>query len=232
MSTSRFNYSFYQDGREDLLAEVRLLQSCGQWTKEKRKSVLKDAISTYQRIKHTHPRIPEACAYYAGRVSIMKSALTMNFSSKETVNLIVYRPLAPHTDRFCGLFDCGNEALWGLSIQGDPQPFALLCDECRQEWVRERSAYVIPSGWDWDEHEDLPLPLLQPRREKLGVSSDRAEPQYIFFPCTAIIGLGFLDMTLQIPILIFILQALFILHLTVWGKSILKRFFLWIESEL
>jgi hypothetical protein len=243
MSTSRFNYSFYQDGREDLLAEVRLLQSCGQWTKEKRKSVLKDAISTYYRLKHTHPRVPETCAYYAGRIMALKSALTMKFSqrvqkSKETANLIVYRPLSPHADCFCDLYGCWNKALWGVSRPGDAQLFTLLCNECRQERERCQSAYTTPSGWDWHDDEHLllphpvPLPLPVPRDRRLVQMEEQAiELAPVVLPWSFFLGFNLSNLFWPASHHTGLTEIL-IVGLVAWqGKNIARLLFHLVEEE-
>ena len=57
------------------------------------------------------------------------------------------------TDRGCSLFDCGDDAVWGIFQQGETRPILVLCDRCRQEWARYESAYITPDGWDWDDRE-------------------------------------------------------------------------------
>ncbi len=156
-------HTFFRDGRADALSEVRILQHSGQWTKEKRASWMKEAESTYTHLKHSYPR-KEGTSYFTGRISALKSRLTLDFSSdiatstsrsgERTIGSIVYRPLPAHTHHFCGLFDCGSDALWGVSIFGDGQIFLALCDPCRQEWVRTETVYTTADGWDWDGDED------------------------------------------------------------------------------
>lgn len=235
MSTSRFNYSFYQDGRSDALAEVRLLQSQGLWTKEKRKSFLKDAISIYHRMKHTHPLIPEARSYYAGRIMALKSALTMKFSKieqkrKETTDLIVYRPLAPHADFFCDRSGCWNKAQWGVSRHGDPQLFTLLCDPCRQEWERERSVYATPSGWDWHDDADLLLPLPK-HRDLIQVKKEAIEFGGVALPCAFLLGIDLSNIFWPVDQLTHFVEMLAIV-LVVWqGRNIARLLFFFESPE-
>jgi hypothetical protein len=140
---------------------------------------------------------------------------------KETGDTIVYRPLKAHADCFCGHFDCGNEALWGVSLRGDPHPFALLCDECRQEWVRVRSAYTTPSGWDWDDHEDLFTDETARMGHQLMEQRRSFEPGQIILPASALLFLGALDLTLQVSIPAILVELLLVAILVATSKEIL-----------
>jgi hypothetical protein len=159
MSTSLFIHDFFRDGRSDALAEVRILQHSGLWTKEKRASWIKQTRAYREHLKHIHPCLPQVGAYYAGRIAALKSrqiadVVPLDDTPAASTDTLVYRPLKPSDHRFCGLLDCGSDAVWGVSYTGDSQIFLALCDPCRQEWVRQE-VYTTPDGWDWDEDEDL-----------------------------------------------------------------------------
>lgn len=235
MTRFTFIHDFYRDGYHDMLAEVRAFQECGLWTKHKRASLAKHAQSEYKALKHKFPCMDTS--YWAGRLAALKSVRTARFTQAESVaveqtsNKVIYLPLSPNAERFCNMFDCGNDAIWGVCLKADRKPFLVVCDLCRQEWVRTQTCYSTPDGWDWHEHEIELIPLPVPRSNKLVVKG-RIEPVSIFFPATAIVGLGMLDMSFQIPILLFILQAVLVLHFIVWGKDLLQKFCKWLESEL
>jgi hypothetical protein len=158
MSKCHFIHDFFEDGRADAIAEVRMLQDLGLWTKQKRASWTKKAVSTSQHLKHDSSR-KEGISYFAGRTAALKSRLTADCSPEHTPtpvqarDPIIYRPLSHSVSRFCGFFDCCETAIWGVCLWEDKQPFLLLCDPCRQEWMRTETAYVTPDGWDWDEEE-------------------------------------------------------------------------------
>jgi hypothetical protein len=103
---------------------------------------------------------------------------------------------------------------------------------CQQEWIRQ-TVYTTPDGWDWDDDEYPLLPMPIPVGDKLVVKG-QIEPTSILFPVTATLGLGFLDLSLHLPVLVLILQALFVLHLTVKGEDYLQeiRTLFGLESEL
>ena len=224
MSKCLLSYAFFADGRADAFAEVRILRDLGLWTKEKRARWIKEAVASRARLVHTHRS--QGASYFAGRLAALKSRQTAPVSeSKRPVNqsraATVFRPLAPQTERFCSLFDCGSDAVWGACLQGDTEPFVLLCDPCRQEWQRAETAYTTPDGWYWDEEM---LPALPSHAGK------KLESLFIFAPTTAIVGLGVLDLTLQVPISLFVLQALFVLSIALRREVILHLFLKWLES--
>ncbi len=150
---------FFQEGYQDALREVRTLQHGGQWTKQRRASWIKQAVAYREHLQHTHTSLPQVRAYYAGRIAALKSRRMANFREHDNASVqqrdtIVYHPLASHETRFCGFFDCGSDAIWGVSIFGDGQIFLALCDPCRQEWVRAETVYTTADGWDWDGDEE------------------------------------------------------------------------------
>jgi hypothetical protein len=154
-----FIHDFFGDGRSDATSEVRILRDLGQWTEEKRASWIKEAHACCERLKYTHPSLPQARAYYAGRLAALKSRQTADVLPKENTpayapGTFVYRPLPPNEHHFCGLFDCGSDAVWGVSYFGFAQILLTLCDPCRQEWVRMKTVYTEADGWDWDGDED------------------------------------------------------------------------------
>jgi hypothetical protein len=160
MSTRLFIHNFFADGRADALLEVRILQRNAQWTKEKRASWIKEAVAYRERLYHTHPDIPEGRSYYAGRIAALKSRRAVSETSRDEhptlpKGIIFYHPLPVHETRFCGCFDCGSEAIWGTSFQVDGPICLVLCDPCRQEWVRAETVSTEASGWDWGDDEDL-----------------------------------------------------------------------------
>jgi len=212
-------HDFYRDGYNDVLAEVRVLQACGLWTKEKRASVAKCEVSTYQAMKHKFPRMD--MSYWAGRVAALKSATTAQYPTRSEALFVLIGDSKPI---FCG--SCGDRAVWKAEPYGKGSPL-FRCDPCRQEWVREQTAYVTPDGWDWDEHEDELFPLPVPVGNQLVVKTG-IQPESIFFPCVFIIGLGMLDFSLHLPAPLLILQTLFVLHIMVRGKDYwqgFRRFF-------
>jgi hypothetical protein len=82
-----------------------------------------------------------------------RSTISPVQNCEETRGSMAYRPLPPNAERTCDLFDCGDDAVWEVRLQGDRQPILALCDRCRQEWVRYETAYTTPDGWDWDDDE-------------------------------------------------------------------------------
>jgi len=142
MSRFIFIHDFYRDGYTDMLSEVQDLQKQGLWTKERRKSAARHEISTYHATKFKFPHMD--MGYWAGRVAALKSAATALYPSQT-----VYR--TPDgwdwNIAFCKM--CGDEATWECgTFKGDD--LMVLCDRCKQEKVRELTASISPSGWDWD----------------------------------------------------------------------------------
>lgn len=231
MSRCHFNYDFFADGRFDVLAEIRALQSCGQWTQEKRAKFLKQAVSTYQRLKRDPQSVYQGVSYNAGRVSALKSQMTARFSNETSESrdprcgTVVYRPLKPFDHRECSRVSCREEAIWGVSIYGNPRHLLILCNRCRQERMREQT-YTTPDGWDWDDHDELlpPLPIPHHLGEKLVVRKPM-QASSIFFPTTVVIGLGLLDLSLGMPLYVYIITSLLLLPLTVKGSNFMLRFF-------
>ena len=153
-------HGFFRYGRQEALAEVRILQHAGQWTSALRAQMRKQAVTTRSCLKHASASLPEARAYFAGRIAALKSDLTADFSVRleqvpeRTGDSVISRPLPPNASRFCGSFDCCETAVWALSLWGDKHALAYLCDRCRQEWQRQATS-TTPDGWDWYENEDL-----------------------------------------------------------------------------
>jgi len=229
---STFIHDFFRDGREDALAEVCMLQSCGQWTKEKRARWIREAVSCHERLRHTHPSLSQGMSYYAGRIVALKSRLTADGSEetsrcKEMINTPLARRLHSGSLLLCS--DCCDFALWQVVLKGTLP--VSLCNACKQERVRMQT-YSTPDGWDWDEDEEEDLPPLPVLGGGKLVVREPLEVRSIFLPCTTVVGLGLLDMTLHVPILLFVMQAVLFLHFIVWGKGILKKFPRWFESEL
>ena len=210
MSTCETPIDFFSKGKRDAMAEVRTQQARGEWTQERRARWTKQAISEHLHLKHQYPEQRQAISYYAGRVCALKSKRTAPFSEPgQTPNLIA-RPLSCDAAFSCDL--CWDKATWEIICQHtDTVPLTTLCDCCKQERVRMETAYTTPDGWDWDDDEIelLPEPVLG--GGKL-VVKEGLEPVSIFFPCTAIVGFGVLDLTLHIPILMVVLQAWLVLH--------------------
>ena len=217
-----FIHDFFADGYHDLLSEVHILQACGLWTPEKRASVTKHEVSSYKAARHKFPSLD--ASYWAGRVAAIKSAATAQY--KAPGPKMAFTRLPENALVFCG--SCGDQASWQYAPPCNASPVLFRCDACKQEQVRMITAYCMPDGWDWDEHEDELLPVA--RSSKL-VAKEKLEPVTIFAPLTAIIGLGMLDFSLHLPAPLLILQTLFVLHITVNGKEILQAFRTWLSSE-
>jgi hypothetical protein len=231
MSICETPIDFFSYGKRDVLSEVRTQQARGEWTKARRARWTKQAVSYHMQLKYTYPEQREAMSYYAGRIAALKSKRTADFSKTRTKNMTVYRPLDPNKKICCDFLDCGSDASWECYPQEGVPCVLALCDCCKQERVRMEIAYTIPDDWDWDEDEiELPpLPVLG--GGKL-VVREPLEVRSIFLPCTTVVGLGLLDMTLHVPILLFVMQAVLFLHFIVWGKGILQKFCELFESEL
>jgi len=226
MSHFIFIHDFYRDGYNDVLAEVRVLQACGLWTKEKRKNTTKQEVSCYHATKHKFPCMD--VSYWAGRVAAIKSATTAQYP---THGWVLFTPpgLTRSTPAFCG--SCGDRALWKSWPSALGLPIRFRCDRCKQEQVRLQTCYRTPDGWDWDEHEDELFPLAVPVGNKLVVKTG-IQPESIFFPCVSVIGLGMLDFSLHLPAPLLILQTLFVLHIMVRGKDYWQGFRRFFKSEL
>jgi len=224
MSRFLFIHDFYRDGYHDILAEVRELQACGQWTKQKRASVTRHEVSTYHACKHKFPHMN--MGYFAGRVAATKSAITAHYPAlrKETCGKTVFCPLPDGSIAFCKM--CGDSATWesGTNISDD---LMVLCDRCKQERLREQTAYITPDGWDWDEHELLPLPV--PVGDKLMV---KGRSESVFFPVAFAIGSVFLEVALHLSLAFFLLELLLVVHFMTYHKEILQGFRQFFESEL
>jgi hypothetical protein len=70
----------YQLGRKSVLAEVQEARQNGLWTKEIRESWLKSAVSCREGIRHRYHEMQGVIAYYAGRISALKSKVSAHFS--------------------------------------------------------------------------------------------------------------------------------------------------------
>jgi hypothetical protein len=128
MSTGLFSYNFFQDGKQDTLAEVRILQYYGQWTEAKRTRWTKEAVSTHHHLKHTHPATPQGAAYYAGRVAALRSRRTAHFPSAPK----------PQLEYQTGWAWCGDEDNEGITHSTvHPGDLCLLCGFSNEE-ARER----------------------------------------------------------------------------------------------
>jgi len=200
MSRFIFIHDFYRDGYNDVQAEVRVLQACGLWTKEKRASVARQEVSAYHEALHDLPGLDTG--YWAGRVAAIKSATTAHYP---TGSKTMFVPLADEQLAFCG--SCGAPAVWKSAPLVSGFPVRFRCDHCKQEWVRSQIAYRTPDGWDWDEHEDLFLP----GGNKL-VVKERVEMIYTFSRYAALPVFGVLSITLHIPMITFVLQVLLGIH--------------------
>jgi len=191
MSRYHFNYDALAHGRGDALAEVRILQHRGLWTQELRAHFIKQAESTYEHLKYAHC-LPQTSAYYAGRLSALKSRLTAVVCEQEQQTKVpsdrmIYRPLVPQANRACALFDCGEKAVWGVSFQGDSQLYLVLCDCCRQEWVRMTQVYVTLDGWDWHE-DDEDVAFMVPPDRHLAMKKDALALGRIVLPLALLMG--------------------------------------------
>jgi hypothetical protein len=234
--TCLFIYDFFQDGRWDVLREVRILQRNGLWTPEKRTSWTKEAIAAYHRLKHAHQY--QGASYFAGRIAALKSRQTASFSQPqkrafETRDTIIYRPLSLDPSRFCGLFDCGDEAIWGVCLWGDKQPFVVLCDRCRQEWERANTAYTTASGWDWDDDEELALmPLTPSRSHKLAlIKEDVLALGQTVLPLAFLVGFNVSNILWPTSHLVMITQLIIVagVHLQ---SVLLIRLLFWLHAPV
>jgi hypothetical protein len=133
MSQPLFIHDFFQDGRADVTSEIRKLQVYGDWTKEKRASFLKQAKACFERSKYTHPNMPQAGSYYAGRLAGLRSALTAQYPKLEPNASMIFLPI-PVVMR-CS--ECGEKASWERYPEGNASLVTFLCDRCKQEWVRD-----------------------------------------------------------------------------------------------
>lgn len=123
----------FEKGRSDVLFEVKLLQAYGLWTKVKRASWVKKAVSEQLSFKHRMPWLPQVSAYYAGRVAGLRSALTAQYPAPypEISSLTVFLPVTGSSLPWCQLSDCKHIAAWECYLRGDYR-MILLCDCCRE----------------------------------------------------------------------------------------------------
>jgi len=217
MSRFIFIHDFYRDGYTDMLAEVQDLQAQGLWTKERRARVARHEISTFHATKHKFPRMDTG--YWAGRLAAIKSNRTARYPTRGKT---IFVALADSKPTFCG--SCGDRALWKSVPDSSGLPVLFRCDSCRQELVREQTTYRTPDGWDWDEHELLPLP----QGGKLALY-DR--PTSIFFPTVALLGSVCLEVALHLSLWVFILELMIIVHFMTFHKEILEEFHKLIKGE-
>ena len=199
-----FIHDFYRDGYNDVLAEVQRLQASRLWTKERRAHVTKHEVSTYLSVRHKFPRLD--ASYWAGRVAAIKSAATADYCAlpKETGDTIACTALPDAATIDCS--SCGDPAVWQSALGS---LLLFHCDPCKQEQIRTLTAYMTPDGWDWDEHELVPLPVgafdKRTTRERIQLTFD-------LFRFTALLVLGVLDMVLPLPIIQGCLQIVLFMH--------------------
>ena len=192
-----FIHDFFRDGRRDALAEVAILQHCGEWTKEKRAAWLKEAVAAHARARHTHPHLPQGRSYYAGRIAGLKSAATADYSApqKKTGGKILDLTLSDSRPVFCG--NCVDPASWKCTPSGTRSSIWYRCDPCKQE-VERLQTYRAPDGWDWNEHEGLV------QQGDLGTKLVVQEDTGVFFP--VVLAVGFLFLTLTMPLLVLVIH--------------------------
>lgn len=241
MSTRQITHNFFREGRRDALSEVRILRSFGQWTEEKRSCWIKEAVASRSRLAHTHPERHEGRAYFAGRLAALKSWTTKDFSvdgtpeesqsHDRTRGTFVYQPLKPGDNRFCSLFDCGSDAIWGITLSAGTRPIMVLCDACRQEWQRHDVAYSTPDGWDWDEDEEQRSDLSFP----IGMQSVQRREDILHLGQIALPLAVFLDFdvtNLFYPVgRSTLLEELFIVALVALGSKPLLRLLFFVSGE-
>ena len=227
MSQCLFIHDFFQDGRLDVLAEIREMQIYGQWTKELRADWTKSARAAFQRSRYTHPRIPQGSSYYAGRIAGLRSAITARYPKIDPHGRPVFLSITPDLVTICA--ECGERAMWEWYPAGNLHLLTYLCDRCKQERARMP---VLTGAFeqDWNEHGHSLRAYPVPDGSKLIVQK-RLAPQSIFAPITASLGLGLLDISLHVPVPVLLLQILFVLHLTVKGKDYWQGFRKFFESE-
>jgi len=220
MSRFLFIHDFYRDGYHDMLAEVRILQDQGLWTKEKRVRASRYEMASYLQLKHHFPCMD--VSYFAGRVAAIKSARTSHYPTRGKTIFILLGDARP---AFCG--SCGDPAIWKSPPDSSGLPVLFRCDRCKQERVRELTAYSTPDGWDWSEHEEdqlLPLPV----GDKLLVSTRQGS---FFFPVAFAIGSVFLEVALHLSLAFFLLELLLLVHFMTYHKEILQAFRKFLKSE-
>lgn len=222
MSRFIFVHDFYRDGYNDMLFEVQDLQAQGLWTKERRARVAKHEVSIYHSCKHKFPRMD--MGYWAGRVAAIKSARTSYYPTR---GKLIFCALPEETTdyeiiaAFCK--SCGDKATWECGTLGGDD-LMLLCDRCKQERVRELTAYITPDGWDWDEHEDQLLPLPVPVDNKLRLLEEMAlELVPMTFPWAFLLGFS-LSHVLWPTIDIAFIPGLCIILLVRWQSANMVRF--------
>ena len=216
MSHCQITHDFFQDGRLDVLAEIREMQVCGQWTRELHAAWIKQAKAAFQRAQYTHPRIPQGSSYYAGRIAGLRSAITARYPKLDPKGSPVFLPMTPDLVTICA--ECGERATWEWYPAGNLHLLTTLCDRCKQERARMQ-VFTIANAQDSETREDQLPNQPVPVGDKLMVKEE-LKPASIFFPCTAILGLGLLDISFHVPVPVLLLQMLFVLHLTKGEKHV------------
>jgi len=209
-------HDFYRDGYNDMLSEVQDLQAQGLWTKERRASVARHEVSTYHACKHKYPRMD--VSYWAGRLAAIKSNRTAPPKPRiERHGKIVFIALKALTETWC--LECGERATWQCSTNGR---MTSLCDRCKQERVREQTAYITPSGWDWDEHELLPWPV-PPNRQLMQLKESDLELAKVAFPLGALLACSLSNILYPAGHLSLLMELVFVV-LVRWQSASLVRF--------
>src|SRR5579859_7348688 len=126
MSKCLFIHNFFQDGRLDVLAEIRVLQGNGQWTQKRRAHWTRQAKACFERSKHMH--FSQTGSYYAGRIAGLKSAITACYPAleKPTHGKTLFLSIADEQSVFCG--SCGDQAIWKYYPDGDQSSIRYRCD--------------------------------------------------------------------------------------------------------
>lgn len=155
MNISLSFYDFFQDGRSDVLSEIRLLQHCGLWTPRKRAIWTKQAVATHCRLRYTPPRRSAGNAYYAGRVSALKSSLSAYYpeARQESEGNMLIEVRAEPEMLFCR--GCGSRAVWKFRPDADSNFMMYLCDCCCSERIRSQTTSITSNVRDMDEDEAL-----------------------------------------------------------------------------
>jgi hypothetical protein len=155
MSHCLFIHDFFQDGRLDVLAEVREMQVYGQWTEKMRAAWVKSAKACYERSKRTHPL---GSSYYAGRIVGLRSAITANYPELDPQfhGKMVFISIGDEKKVMC--LECGDDASWKCHPDGSFHLAFYLCDRCKQEQVRTQDSLTV-FGWDPKSRELAPLPV-------------------------------------------------------------------------
>jgi predicted RNA-binding Zn-ribbon protein involved in translation (DUF1610 family) len=219
MTKCLFIHDFFQDGREDVLAEVRVLQAYGQWTKQKRASWTRQAVACYERSRYETSYRPQGSDYYAGRIVGLRSAITADYPPprKETCGKTVFVALADEKTIFCG--NCGDHAVWKYYERGDQSSIRYRCDRCKQELVRAQTAYSTSDGWDWDDDEIL-FPIVVQGDQPL--KKDKLALAQVTFPLAMSIGFDFSNILWPVNHTTLLGEVLLVL-LTCWQSKNLVR---------